>query len=34
MVKGLPRNATAKEVHDHFNKLYNLTNDDWLFNVR
>lgn len=34
MVKHLPRFATARDVHDHFNALYNLSKPDWTFVVR
>ena len=33
-VKGLPRRTTAQEIHDHFNKLYDLSKPDWTFPVR
>ena len=28
-VQGLPRNATAKAVADHFSRLYDLSEQDW-----
>jgi hypothetical protein len=31
MVKRLPRTATAQQIHDHFNGLYNLAAEDWTF---
>lgn len=34
MVKHLPRNATARDVFEHFNNLYDLSKEDWTFNVR
>ena len=34
MVRGLPPSAKAKEVHDHFNGLYDLSKPDWTFEVR
>lgn len=34
MVTNLPRNATMREVFDHFNNLYDLSKEDWTFPVR
>ncbi|KAJ0399857.1 hypothetical protein P43SY_000425 [Pythium insidiosum] len=31
LVRGLPRDATEKEIHAHFNKLYDLTQDEEYF---
>lgn len=31
LVRGLPRNATMEEVLQHFNKLYDLGEEDWTF---
>jgi hypothetical protein len=31
LVKGLPKDATEKEIIDHFSKLYNLWEDDWTY---
>lgn len=33
MVKHLPRDATAEEVFLHFNRLYDLSKEDWTFKV-
>jgi hypothetical protein len=34
MVKGLPADATAEEILAHFNGLYDLSKEDWVFKVR
>ncbi len=34
MVKGLPRDSKPEEIMEHFDRLYDLSKEDWTYSVR